>query len=239
MKLYMQITGCILTLLLFSFTAMAAGSGTQENNYSKQQDEQLNTAQLRMKSNDNTTGEINSTLIEKEPLKNAFYILLGGLTPAILGLVGVFLNNKQALIRQSDANKHQIKMLQLEEKKKIATEILLSTNPSTIHIRKGLDIINITKLHHIALLICPDEYCCYTKGLIDLALQNHGFSHAYLAQFSPERRKEIIEAYATYYNICIHVSRLMLAGKDIIPTHGWNIDNFMESVPLDYRESLT
>ena len=163
----------------------------------------------------------------------------GGLISGLLALVIGWMNNKSALKRQHQADKHQIEMLQLEEKKKIATDILLAANPIMLHKNRELDVVNIIKLHHIALLICTDEYCCYTKGLVDLAMQTNGLSQTYLLRLSRERHKAILDSYSRYYNICIHVSRLMLTNQNIIPTHGWNIDNFEESIPLDYRKLIS
>lgn len=172
-------------------------------------------------------------------LRGALSGAAGGLISGLLALVIGWMNNKSALKRQDQANTHQIKMLQLEEKKKIATDILLAANPSMLHKNGELDVVGIVQLHHIALLICPDEYCCYTKGLVDLALQNNGLSQTYLLRHTPEKHKAIIESYSNYYNICVHVSRLMLTNENIIPTHDWNIDNFDESIPLDYRKLIS
>ena len=173
-----------------------------------------------------------------EPKKNAFFIFLGGFIPALIGLTGVVLTNRGARIRQREDNEHQIKLLQFEEKKKIATEFLLLANPMTIH-RNETSIQDAILLHHIALLTCPDEYCCYTKGILDFFFENQSFSNAFLKSLPFEQQVRTTKTYAMYYNILIHVTRLMLNNEKIIPSHGWRIDNYEESIPLDYRKLIS
>lgn len=173
-----------------------------------------------------------------EPKKNAFFIFLGGFIPALISLTGVVLTNRGARIRQREDNEHQIKLLQFEEKKKIATKFLLLANPMTIY-RNETSIQDAILLHHIALLTCPDEYCCYTKGILDLFFENQSFSNAFLKSLPFEQQVKTTKTYAMYYNILIHVTRLMLNNEKIIPSHGWRIDNYEESIPLDYRKLIS
>lgn len=187
-------------------------------------------------------------------LRAALSGAFGGLVSGIIALFISWETNENALrinrekikadqIAQDKNYKNQITKLRYEEMRKACCELLSVIDPSGI-IDRSVNIKEVLKRRNVLTIMCEYEYSVYVKKISDMLILNR--ENLFLKSrpnyiFTVEHQEMIacMANYTKFFNVFSLVTKDMLDGHIILPAGEWNIMDFENSIPLDYKQRLS
>lgn len=178
----------------------------------------------------------------------------GGLISSLFSIYITWESNENALrinrekikadqVAQDKNYKNQITKLRYEEMRKACGEFLAAVDPGGI-IDCSVDIKEVLKRRNLLTIICEYEYNIYVKRISGMLIDNKPilFSESRPSEVNTVEHAEMLQCinnYSKFFNVFSLVTKDMLDGFPIHPAGEWDIMDYENSIPLDYKQRVT